>query len=589
MFVKVREMKGISAKKYAMISLSAAFLVSSPVDMGGVLPWTGASVAWAAPFEGQNGNYDGQYGKYDAGAQLNRAREYMDRQLTEQRMEEDLQKKKAQVETNVKQQPEESVAKVEFNLSRVNVDPSEVLSEAEIQKVIDPYIGKKVTLADLYAITGAINNLYVDKGYMVCKAYLPPQRIHEGAVQIKLLEGKTGLVTVQGLKHTREGYVKSRIPLKPEKVANTAVLNKQLQRFNGTNDVQLRIAVHAGEKPGTTDYEIVAYEPKQNQSVTLYLDNNGYETSGRFRQGIFYNLRSLTGIRDSLRLSYLRSRGTNVYSAGYSVPISKMGTRLDLDYSGNTTKIVKGPLKDQNIKGRAHALGLTLRHPIRVDGNHRDEVGLQYLNQKSVTDWGPIRWTNDKRNTFIPYISFTTYGDSSIFYHKHSFPITKYENTAAGNWENDSNYMSYQLSMLYQKKYKHGQMFSARLDGQLAGNKDRSSADRFYLGGVSSVRGYEESLIGGNKGVTVGLTYQTPLNKKQTLHAFTFFDYGWVKDDIDLNASSYSFYSTGVGLSATYKNLYASLTLGIPLKRSYEFTTEKVDNTRFDFVCSATF
>ena len=514
----------------------------------------------------------------------------MERQLTEQRMEEDQQKKKAQVENAMQQPLDESTAKVVFTLTRVDVDPSEVLTEGEIQKVIEPYIGKTVSLSDLYAITSAINNLYTDKGYMVCKAYLPPQRIHEGVVQIRLLEGKTGLVTVKGLKHTREGYVTSRIPLKPEKVANTGVLNKQLQRFNATNDVQLRVVVHAGEKPGTTDYEIVAYEPKQNQSVTLYLDNNGYETSGRFRQGIFYNMRSLTGIRDSLRLNYIRSRGTNVYSAGYSVPISKMGTRLDLDYSGNTTKIVKGPLKDENIKGRSHVLGLTLRHPIRVDSNHRDEVGLQYLNQKSVTDWGPIRWTDDKRNTFIPYISFTTYGDSSIFYHKHSIPFTKYDGKSfGGDIRRNSNYTSYQLNMLYQKKYKHGQMFSTRLDGQLAGSKDRSSADRFYLGGANSVRGYEESFIGGNKGVTVGLTYQAPLNKKQTLHAFTFFDYGWVKDDIDLNASSYSLYSTGVGLSATYKNLYASLTLGIPLKRSYEFTTEKVDNTRLDFVCSATF
>ena len=539
-----------------------------------------SSVALAAPFEGQ----------YDAGVQLNRAREYMERQLTEQRMEEDQQKKKAQVENAMQQPLDESTAKVVFTLARVDVDPSEVLTEGEIQKVIEPYIGKNVSLSDLYAITSAINNLYTDKGYMVCKAYLPPQRIHEGVVQIRLLEGKTGLVTVKGLKRTREGYVTSRIPLKPEKVANTGVLNKQLQRFNATNDVQLRVVVHAGEKPGTTDYEIVAYEPKQNQSVTLYLDNNGYETSGRFRQGIFYNMRSLTGIRDSLRLNYIRSRGTNVYSAGYSVPISKMGTRLDLDYSGNTTKIVKGPLKDENIKGRSHVLGLTLRHPIRVDSNHRDEVGLQYLNQKSVTDWGPIRWTDDKRNTFIPYISFTTYGDSSIFYHKHSIPFTKYDGKSfGGDIRRNSNYTSYQLNMLYQKKYKHGQMFSTRLDGQLAGSKDRSSADRFYLGGANSVRGYEESFIGGNKGVTVGLTYQAPLNKKQTLHAFTFFDYGWVKDDIDLNASSYSLYSTGVGLSATYKNLYASLTLGIPLKRSYEFTTEKVDNTRLDFVCSATF
>lgn len=542
-----------------------------------------SSVALAAPL-------DGQYGKYDAGVQLNRAREYMERQLTEQRMEEDQQKKKAQVENAMQQPLDESTAKVVFTLARVDVDPSEVLTEGEIQKVIEPYIGKTVSLSDLYAITSAINNLYTDKGYMVCKAYLPPQRIHEGVVQIRLLEGKTGLVTVKGLKRTREGYVTSRIPLKPEKVANTGVLNKQLQRFNATNDVQLRVVVHAGEKPGTTDYEIVAYEPKQNQSVTLYLDNNGYETSGRFRQGIFYNMRSLTGIRDSLRLNYIRSRGTNVYSAGYSVPISKMGTRLDLDYSGNTTKIVKGPLKDENIKGRSHVLGLTLRHPIRVDSNHRDEVGLQYLNQKSVTDWGPIRWTDDKRNTFIPYISFTTYGDSSIFYHKHSIPFTKYDGKSfGGDIRRNSNYTSYQLNMLYQKKYKHGQMFSTRLDGQLAGSKDRSSADRFYLGGANSVRGYEESFIGGNKGVTVGLTYQAPLNKKQTLHAFTFFDYGWVKDDIDLNASSYSLYSTGVGLSATYKNLYASLTLGIPLKRSYEFTTEKVDNTRLDFVCSATF
>ena len=106
---------------------------------------------------------------------------------------------------------------------------------------------------------------------------------------------------------------------------------------------------------------------------------------------------------------------------------------------------------------------------MRVDQKRRDEVGLQYLNQKSKTKWRSISyWTEDKRSTFIPYISFTHYGDSSILYHKHSFPITSFKNTASGDWENNSNYVSYQLNMLYQKKYKHGQMFSARLDGQLA-------------------------------------------------------------------------------------------------------------------------
>ena len=584
-----------SVKKCVFITTSCAILLSSPVELTGVpddiAMWKGfflpgVSTAWAAPDPGE---IIRELQQNDPSLQLNQAREYMERQRIAQQIEEDRKKKRELVETDVKM-PEETEAKLTFTLTKVETDPSEVLTEAELQNITAPYVGKTVALADLYAITGAINNLYNDKGYMICKAYLPPQRIHGGVVQIKLLEGKTGLVTLQGLKHTREKYVTARVPLKPGTVANTAALNKKLQRFNGTNDVQLRVLVHAGKEPGTTDYEIVAYEPKQNQFVTAYLDYNGYETSGRFRQGLYYNIHSLTGMRDSLRLNYLRSQGTNLYGLGYSVPVSKMGTRLDIDYSTNTTKIIKGEAKPLDVKGDAYAIGLTIRHPLRVDQKRRDEVGLQFMNQKSKTKWRSIDyWTEDKRNTFIPYISFTHYGDSSILYHKHSFPITRFQNTASGYWEQNTNYISYQLNMLYQKKYKHGQMFSARLDGQMGDSKDRPSSDLFYLGGSNSVRGYEESFIGGNKGAALGLTYQTPLNKKQNVHAFTFFDYGWVSNDNDKDASSYSAYSTGLGLSASYKNVYASVTLGIPLKREYGFTTKKVSNTRFDFVCSATF
>ena len=577
-------------KRYFIMSLCTVYIalpVMADMLSGGAAEFLpGTSVAWAAPDPGE---IIRELQQNDPSMQLNQAREYMERQRIAQQIEEDRKKKRELVQTDVKM-PEETEAKLTFTLTKVEIDPSEVLTEAELQNITSPYVGKTVSLAELYAITGAINNLYNDKGYMICKAYLPPQRIHGGVVQIKLLEGKTGLVTLQGLKHTKEKYVTARVPLKPGTVANTAALNKELQRFNGTNDVQLRVLVHAGKEPGTTDYEIVAYEPKQNQFVTAYLDYNGYETSGRFRQGLYYNIHSLTGMRDSLRLNYLHSQGTNLYGLGYSVPVSKMGTRLDIDYSTNTTKIIKGEAKPLDVKGDAYAIGLTIRHPLRVDQKRRDEVGLQLMNQKSKTKWRSIDyWTEDKRNTFIPYISFTHYGDSGILYHKHSFPITRFQNTASGYWEQNTNYISYQLNMLYQKKYKHGQMFSARLDGQLADDKNRSSADRFYLGGVNSVRGYEESFIGGNKGATLGLTYQVPLDKKQRFNAFTFFDYGWVSDDIDLNASSYSAYSTGLGLSASIKNVYASMTLGIPLKRDYEFTTKKVSNTRFDFVMSATF
>ena len=523
----------------------------------------------------------------DSGAQLSQANESLERQRVAQQIEEDRKKKQAQVETDKVQTPEQSAADLTFELTKVEIDASEILSETELQGTAAPYIGKTVALSDLYAIRDDINRLYADKGYLICKAYLPPQRIRGGVVQIKLLEGRTGRVTVSGLHHTKEGYVTSRVPLKPDTIANTAELNRQLQYFNGTNDVQLRMLVHAGEKPGTTDYEIVAYEPK-NHSFMVYMDNNGYESSGRLREGLFYNLRSLSGIRDRLRLNFMRSQGTNIFGIGYSVPVSKLGTRLDIDYSTNTTKVINGELSDQDIHGHASAISLALRHPLRVDRNRRDEVGIQYLNQISRMDWGPVTWTDDKRSTFVPYISFTRYGDSSVFYHRHSFPFTSFRG-ANFDINRDSNYFSYQLNMLYEKRYMHGQMFSVRLDGQFADDKDRSASDRFYLGGANSVRGYEESFVGGNKGVTLGLTYQMPLDKKQQLNAFVFFDYGWISDDLDLNAGSYSAYSTGLGITASYRNFYAGLTLGIPLKRSFEFTTKEVSSTRLDFVASVSF
>ena len=363
------------------------------------------SVAWAAsPASGSNDSPSLPAGS-DSGVQLSRARDYMEQQRVAQQIEEDKERKKSKVETQTVK-PEESTATVTFTLKQVQTDPSEILTEEEIKKITDQYTGKTVSLQDLYDMTDAINAVYEKKGYSVCKAYLPPQRIHEGMVHVGLLEGKTGNVVINGLRHTRKGYVANRIKLEPGKVANTDYLTERLQRFNATNDVQLRILVHAGEKPGTTDYEIAAFEPKSNHAVSLYVDNAGYETSGRWREGIFYTMRSVTGQRDALRLNYLRSKGTNVFGVSYSLPVNNLGTMLDFDYGTNTTKITKGNLESVGVKGHSYAAGLTLRHPLLVDDKRRYEVGLQFLHQNSYTDVRSYRALDDTRNTYITMKEF---------------------------------------------------------------------------------------------------------------------------------------------------------------------------------------
>ena len=518
-------------------------------------------------------------------AQLERNREEMERLRFQEQIEEDMTKRGAKVERKDTTSEQKIEDEVTFRLQKINMDASEILKQEELNAITSAYLDREVAIKDLREMTEKINRLYSEKGYMTCRAILPPQRIHAGEIRVRLIEGKTGYVIVSGNRHTKERYIKDWFSLKPGEIAKTTDLNRELQRFNGTNDAQLRMLLRAGKEPGTTDYEIIIYEP-QNQTVTLYVDNGGYETTGTVREGIFYNMRSVSGIRDSLRANYLHSRGTESWALGYTLPLNRRGMKLDFDYSGNTTDVKKGPFRDWGIKGHAAAASMTLRVPFQVDEHSRHEAGLQFLYQKSKTDIGTkipgarTNLTNDSVRRYSPYVSFIHYGKSSVLHHRYSVLFTNRKNI---DGVSDSPQI-YQASFFWQKRYHGGQTIQAQLDGQWTWKDMLSSSDRFYIGGANSVRGYEESFLSGEKGFSGSLTYNLPLNKKQTYRFYTFLDYGMVSGDSTLE--DHVLASGGVGLSATFRNLSAGLSVGIPFRR--KFMGEEVKKARIHFAVSGT-
>ncbi len=535
----------------------------------------GNQAAVAAPTEGG----------LDAGAQMERARREMEREQMMEQIAEDEAAKQNKVEQEEKAPAPEAGAEVSFELKQVNCSASEILTQEEIQGVTESYIGRQVIVKDLQEMAEKITDLYRQKGYMTCGAVLPPQRIHEGIVEIRLIEGKTGEVSITGNRYTKAGYITDRLGLKSGEIPNIDKLNRDLRWFHGTNDIQLRVVMKPGTQEGTTDYEIIAFEPK-NQSVTLYADNDGYETSGRWREGLFYNMRSLTGQRDALRASFIRSQGTKAWALGYSFPISKEGMRLDLNYSSNKTKVTSGELKPLGVEGKATSYSLTWRVPVHITEHSRHEAGIQYVRQTAKTDLGRgtnlvVPWVDDKIQRVIPYVSFTHYGNSTVFYHKHSFVLAKRTDI-----DNDSDTAKlYRLSSFWQKRYKSGQFWQARLDAQWGSSDYLASSDRFFIGGVNSVRGYEEGFIGGDRGMTAGLEYHIPLDKARRYSIFPFFDWGTVAGDTA--PEHRTLMSAGLGIEARYKYLYSTLTVGFPFKK--DFYENHLDSSRVDFSLSATF
>lgn len=524
-------------------------------------------------------------GGMDAGAQMERARRDMEREQVMEQIAEDEAARQNKVEQGQEAPAADAGVETSFELKQVKCNSSEILTQEDIDAVTSAYIGRQVTVKELQEMAEKITDLYREKGYMTCGAVLPPQRIHEGVVEIRLIEGKTGEVTVTGNRHTRESYITGRLGLKPGEIANVDKLNRDLRWFHGTNDMQLRVVMKPGTQEGTTDYEIMAFEPK-NQSVTLYVDNDGYETSGRWREGLFYNMRSLTGNRDALRASFIRSQGTKAWVFGYSFPVSKRGMRLDLNYASNKTEVTKGELKPLGVEGKSTSYSLTWRVPFHITEHSRHEAGLQYVHQTAKTELGHgtdlvVPWVDDKIQRVIPYVSFTHYGNSTVLYHKHSFVFAQRRDI-----DGVSDKASlYRLNFFWQKRYKNGQFWQARMDGQLASGDYLASSDRFFIGGVNSVRGYEEGFIGGDKGLSAGIEYHIPLDKAKRFSVFPFFDWGTVGGDTA--PEHRTLMSAGLGIEARYKHLYSTLTVGLPFKK--DFYENHLDSARVDFSLSAAF
>ncbi len=543
-------------------------IVALTCSMLGQLTATAATPPHNAP-----GGYN------DAGVQLNRTREYMERERIAREIAEKRAKEHNKVEGEQGEEQQGQTAEIKFTLSKIITDKSEVLSGEELDKITAAYLGREITLQDLYKAVDEINALYAAKGYLTCKAFLPPQTIKKGVAHISLVEGKTGNVYVAGNKSTNQGYIIGRIRLQPGELSNINELNKDLLRFNATNDVQLRIAMHAGQESGTTDYVISAYEPKRF-NVTAYADNAGSKTSGEWREGIFFTDKSFSGNRDALMLSGIFSQGTKSGSFAYNVPVGRSGTKLGLQYSANSVHIIDGELEPLNVRGHSNMYGVSLTQPLIVTERLKTDLALEYSRQNSKTDFLGIHWVDDTISGYTASFSMMNYGKSSVIYQKHGYRF--------GNWENidgtGKNFGKYQFSGLYQKAYASGQMLTGRLDAQWSGNNYLPSGEQFYIGGSYSVRGYTESLLGGDHGLSASVEYSIPLAANTS--AFAFVDYGEVFGDSAFD--DHILLSTGVGIKATIaQNFYSSLTLGIPLRR--ELNGSEESKTRLHFMFNGQF
>ena len=482
-----------------------------------------------------------------------------------------------------------------FTITSILLEGADNLFKSEKKALTQPYLDRCLNLNDIDALRTDIDRFYIEKGWIMSRAYLQPnQNIKQGTLQFRILEGKLDSMELNQNEPAEIRQLSTAFPDMLEQIIHIRDIEQGLDQMNRLVSNQATMSIEpAVEKPGYSKIQI-QNTPANRHRIYFGIDNLGSESTGRERARITANLDNLLSLNDNWYLSatdYIGddknkqdSRGHNfavsipygywTYSLGsnqseYNSAIDSGGVPFDTsgDSNNDSLKVSRIAHRDQNSKTTLH-LTLTAKEPnsyledVRLDSSSPKlavfDIGVNHFVRNPDATWSflvsysrglgildALEDGPDSGNT-IPKAQFERLGWDILL----SLPISSW-GTA---W-------SYQGSW----------------SGQLSGDPLFGS-EQLAIGDLSSVRGFRDSPVSGDSGlyfkndINWDLSNSYPVLKNINVAAGLDLGYVVARDDNIANSGTSHATLAGLALSVNQaislsrrQHLFWSLTLGIPV------------------------
>ncbi|NTV30217.1 MAG: ShlB/FhaC/HecB family hemolysin secretion/activation protein [Candidatus Omnitrophica bacterium] len=389
-------------------------------------------------------------------------------------------------------------------IKKIETDASDILSTDEIRSITSAYEGRELSVRDLGEMINRINELYRTRNFIAARAFLVPQKIKDGVAYVRLIEGRVGSVFVDGNRYTRSTFITKRIPVKHDDFLDSKRLQDALQRFNSIYDVKVRAELQAGSEFGRTDCLLKTTEPP-NYQLSTFVDNAGRDDIGLYRVGAVAVNNSLLGYRDRFVLGAVRAVGTMSASVAYDIPINTLGTRVGASYDINQIKIIDGDFEVLDISGTSQNIGASVQHPFIAQADLLVNGFVNAERNNSTTDFSDVRLIETTVNSFTYGSDFRRIDSKGLWYSRGSLT------NAFADMEGEDTFFRTNMDLSRYQLLGNDKVLILRASGQMAPDKMLPSSEQFQIGGLSTVRGYNEGALLGERGYFLSAELNFPL------------------------------------------------------------------------------
>ena len=550
-----------------------------------------------------------EVGGYDAGLIDNS--NFIQRKEYEAQTKYSETKDPAYVEEEVRQKMELlNTEQVSFKLKKINITGNTVFPTYVLMRLVDFKIGQEVTINDLIISANEITDYYQGKGYVSTIAYLPPQKVKDGTVEIKILEGKYGNVEINPGKWERSSYLNKNYlkdhNIQPGKVLNVNDVRNALTELS--TEEYMKGSVSFADNEESEEYSDVTLDVKDRFPLNFDLryDNQGRDAIGTQRGVLYAGLHDVTGHGDTLMGTLAVSHHSHCAGGMYSLPIGENDTRFNVGYSYSHVHLGNA-LKYLGIKGDSHDVffGVSRRlaqgndyrlyGDITVDLRNTDlkssipELDAVLPDYRSRTIKGSL--TDVKDDYYGRWLINTSVAGG--------IPIDA-SDYSMNRAKSSNNFVKVNAGAARLQVLPHNQLAILQVNGQYA-NRHLWASEAMQFGGMTSVRGYDEGFRIGDYGMTASFEYRAPipglkalLPKKyefisDSIQMAGFYDFGWFGDRYNQDSVGYLM-SAGPGIVVKLtKYISANLYWGFPIGKRLPDYANNTDrrNCRFHFTLTS--
>lgn len=422
-----------------------------------------------------------------------------------------------------------------FVLRGVRLSGQQAYTEAELLALVQDGIGKALNLAELEALAQRITDRYRRDGYLVARAYLPPQSIDGGVVHIAVLEGRVGAVHLNNAAGVAGTALAPLQRIRPGDAVSRPALEEALLRLADVPGVEVKSTLRPGESVGASDF-LVDVLPGRAFGGGVDFDNfgNRYVGAGRLGASLYWN--NPAGLGDQFSLRVQGGAGDYGYGRiGYQLPVGPHATRVGVAYSGMRYALGKA-FAALDADGRATVASLYLQQPLLRSRAASWVAALQYDGKRLRDDVGAAQ-TRTERTLHNVAVSlrgeFTDGwgggGSSSVdLGYTHGLLRLDAASAAidAASARSEGRFGKWTLGLQRQQRLPGDWLLAINANAQRAG-KNLDGSEKLSLGGATGVRAYPQGEASGDSGHVVNLELRRAL--AGPWEAFGFYDLGRVR------------------------------------------------------------